>query len=120
MFYVGAKSTTTNLHLDRQGFNFLYVVSGKKPVVLLPNDQRTAQNFTTGLEINYSFWPGIDILSGPLPPPAVEIFLGGPVEGVHIPYHTWHAVENLVPTVAVGYIQDYPLTTEAEMNCRYK
>ena len=112
MLYVGAENTTTHMHFDLQSFTFLWVASGRKRVRILPNDQRTARNVSMVNELYYSVWPEpggrTDFLhQDPLPPHAVDVVLG-PGEGMYIPYHTWHAVENLEPTVAFGLIRDFP------------
>jgi hypothetical protein len=104
-FWVGAANTSTGMHYDDNDYAFLYVVSGRKRVVLLPNDERTAEyGCETKLE-GHSCWTGMDILSGPLPPHAVEIELG-PGEGMVIPQLSWHAVQNLEPTIAFGVLLD--------------
>jgi Cupin-like domain len=104
-FWVGAANTSTGMHYDDEDFGFLYVTAGRKRVVMLPNDYRTA-NYTCETYIEgHSCWTGIDILSGPLPAHAVE-FEVGPGEGIVIPTLAWHAVQNLEPTVAFGMLLD--------------
>jgi hypothetical protein len=104
-FWVGAANTSTGMHYDDNDFAFLYVVTGRKRVVMLPNDERTAEYTCQTLVEGHSCWTGIDILSGPLPPHGVEFELG-PGEGIVIPQFAWHAVQNLEPTIAFGVLLD--------------
>jgi hypothetical protein len=102
-FFVGGTNTTTPMHYDSDDFNFLWLVEGRKRVVLIPNDERTVgkydclDNFFEG----HSCWTGIDILNGPLPEHAIE-FEMKPGDGLLIPEKMWHAVKNLEPSVAYG------------------
>jgi hypothetical protein len=91
LIWVGGANTSTSMHWDADSFNFLWVVQGRKRVVLLPNDNRTAGFYDCQVEVEegeHSCWTGVDILSGPLPPHAVEIEIG-PGEGVYLPYLSW-------------------------------
>jgi hypothetical protein len=102
-FFVGGKNTTTPMHYDSDDFNFLWLVEGRKRVILIPNDERTVgkydclDNFFEG----HSCWTGIDVLNGPLPEHAIE-FEMKPGDGLLIPDKMWHAVKNLEPSVAYG------------------
>jgi Cupin-like domain len=100
-FWVGAAGTITGMHYDDDDYGFLYVTSGRKRIVVIPNDERTL-NYTCETYIeDHSCWTGIDVLNGPLPPHAVEFEIG-PGEGIFIPSLAWHAVMNLEPTIAFG------------------
>ena len=101
-FFVGGTNTSTPMHYDYDAFNFLWLVQGRKRVVLIPNDERTIGKYECVSSFEYhSCWTGVDILSGPLPEYAIEIELG-PGDGLFIPGKTWHAVMNLEPSVAYG------------------
>jgi len=102
-FFVGGKNTSTPMHYDSDDFNFLWLVEGRKRVVLIPNDETTygkydcLDNFFEG----HSCWTGIGILRGPLPEHAIEIEMK-PGDGLLIPEKMWHAVKNLEPSLAYG------------------
>jgi len=101
-FFVGGTNTSTPMHYDEDDFNFLWLLEGRKRVVLIPNDERNAGNYKCVSDfVGHSCWTGIDILTGPLPEFAVEVELG-PGDGLFIPGKTWHAVMNLEPSVAYG------------------
>jgi hypothetical protein len=101
-FFVGGTNTSTPMHYDTDDFNFLWLLEGRKRVVLIPNDERTVATYTCISSFEgHSCWTGIDILNGPLPEFAVEVELG-PGDGLFIPGKTWHAVKNLEPSVAYG------------------
>jgi len=96
---VGADETYTRLHLDWDAFNFLWVLEGRKRIILIPNTgQYECKVYLKG----HSCWPDIDIFNSELPPEAVVVELG-PGEGVSIPYQSWHAVQNLDATIAYGF-----------------
>jgi len=85
------------MHYDTDVFNFLYVVSGRKRFVLVPNDERTEGAFNSESNTDGGTgWGKIDLLdkSKPLPELAVELELG-PGQGIAVPYLSWHAVENI-------------------------
>jgi hypothetical protein len=102
-FFVGGTNTTTPMHYDSDDFNFLWLVEGRKRVILIPNDERTVgkydclDNFFEG----HSCWTGIDVLNGLLPEHAID-FEMKPGDGLLIPEKMWHAVKNLEPSVAYG------------------
>jgi len=101
-FFVGGTNTSTPMHYDVDDFNFLWLLEGRKRVVLIPNDERTSDSYDcVSSFVEHSCWTGIDILTGPLPEFAVEVELG-PGDGLFIPGKTWHAVMNLEPSVAYG------------------
>ncbi len=101
-FFVGGTNTSTPMHYDDDEFNFLWLVEGRKRVVMLPNDERTAEKYDCITSFKgHSCWSGVDILEGPLPEFAVEVELG-PGDGLFIPGRAWHAVKNLEPSVAYG------------------
>eukprot|EP00978_Attheya_sp_CCMP212_P034540 scaffold145101_cov59-Attheya_sp.AAC.3 len=104
--YVGGVNSTSQVHLDLQSFGFIYVVEGVKRIILMPNDQRTSDQFPMVKEVFYSVWPGVDILNGPLPEHAQEFILEKG-EGIQIPYFTWHAVQNLEPCISYGLMRDW-------------
>eukprot|EP00978_Attheya_sp_CCMP212_P011424 scaffold28203_cov59-Attheya_sp.AAC.2 len=109
--YVGGVNSTSHVHLDHQAFNFIWVIAGRKRVVLIPNDPQSSLQVDLINEAAYSVWPGVDVPSGPLPYDDVE-FIPGPGEGMQIPYYSWHiyAVHNLEPSVSYGLIRDWPET----------
>jgi len=102
--WMGAKGTITGMHFDTELFNFLYVVEGKKRVVLIPNDHRTDNMFKIKSFYSGSAWTGIDVLSKDfvLPEGSVDVEVG-PGEGIVIPFRWWHSVENLEDTLAYGF-----------------
>jgi hypothetical protein len=82
--------------------NFLYVVEGRKRVIIIPNDERTQGAFETGInEDGGTGWANVNVLdrSVPLPEHAIEVEVG-PGQGIAIPYVAWHAVENLETSLA--------------------
>jgi len=98
-FWVGANGTSTPLHIDDDSFNFLWVLEGRKRVVLIPNEgQFECKTFIP----NHSCWPKLDVFNDELPSNAVVIELG-PGEGIEIPYQAWHAVKNEDATIAFGF-----------------
>jgi hypothetical protein len=101
-FFVGGTNTSTPMHYDVDDFNVLWLVEGRKRVVLIPNDERTVDKYEcVSSFLGHSCWTGENILDGPLPEFAVEVELG-PGDGLFIPGKTWHAVKNLEPSVAYG------------------
>jgi len=99
--WIGAKGTKSPMHFDTDTFNFLYVVEGKKRVILIPNDDESIKPNSVGNGVAYT---GIDILSpGVTLPPRAVVFEVGAGQGLVIPYLAWHAVENLEATVAYGW-----------------
>jgi mannose-6-phosphate isomerase-like protein (cupin superfamily) len=101
-FFVGGTNTSTPMHYDVDEFNVLWLVEGRKRVVLIPNDERTIDRYDCVSSFaGHSCWTGENILDGPLPEFAVEVELG-PGDGLFIPGKTWHAVKNLEPSVAYG------------------
>jgi hypothetical protein len=95
------KGTVTHMHLDTDIFQFLYVVHGKKRVVVIPNDERTVNLYKPRRD-GFSMWTDVDILNttAPLPKYAQEFILT-PGTGLSIPYLAWHAVENM--ETSIGY-----------------
>jgi len=101
--FVGGSNTTTAMHYDTDLFNFLWVVEGRKRVVMIPNNERTQGRYSLVSAYSGSGWTGEDILNSDyqLPTDAVVVELGAQ-EGLVLPYLCWHAVRNLEPTVAYG------------------
>ena len=100
--WIGAKGSTTAMHVDDHHFNMLYVVRGLKRLVLIDHTHpylcsEPAQNPT-------ACWVHWDILSSP-PPESREVLLGAG-QAFILPASHWHAVENLEPTIAVGINED--------------
>ena len=102
--WLGGKGTRTPMHFDTDLFNFLYVVEGKKRVIVIPNDASTEGMFPIKEYFSGSGWTGIDILDENfvLPEGSLDVEIG-PGEGIFIPFRTWHAVENVENTVAYGF-----------------
>ena len=103
--FLGAKGTRTNLHYDADVFNFLYVVEGRKRMILIPNDERTVEKFPTTLnEDGGTGHSDLDVLNTnmTLPKHAIEIEIG-PGQGIAVPYLCWHAVENLELSLAYSF-----------------
>eukprot|EP00586_Coscinodiscus_wailesii_P021704 CAMPEP_0172519420 /NCGR_PEP_ID=MMETSP1066-20121228/291410_1 /TAXON_ID=671091 /ORGANISM="Coscinodiscus wailesii, Strain CCMP2513" /LENGTH=397 /DNA_ID=CAMNT_0013302007 /DNA_START=454 /DNA_END=1647 /DNA_ORIENTATION=- len=101
--FVGSTNTTTSMHYDTDLFNFLWVVEGRKRIIMIPNNSKTQGRYKLQSAYSGSGWTGIDILSRnyELPDDAIEVEIGAG-EGIMFPYLCWHAVENLEPTVAYG------------------
>lgn len=97
--WVGANGSVTSMHWDYQRFSLLHVVEGRKRIVLIdPAFEFSCDPQPVADPV--SCWSGLDILSSP-PLYAREVVL----EAGHtlvIPPRTWHAVENLAPTIAWG------------------
>lgn len=102
--WLGGKGTRTPMHFDTELFNFLYVVQGKKRVVVIPNDHRTKGMFPIKEFFSGSAWTGVDVLDPnfELPEGSIDVEIG-PGEGIFIPFRNWHAVENVENTVAYGF-----------------
>jgi len=102
--FAGSKGTSTSMHYDNDLFNFLWVSEGRKRIVLIPNDDRTAGKFDITSAFSGTAHTGIDILNKdmPLPEFAVEIEIGAG-EGIYFPYMCWHAIKNLEDTLAFGW-----------------
>jgi mannose-6-phosphate isomerase-like protein (cupin superfamily) len=99
--YQGAAGTSTAMHFDTDQFGFLYVVEGRKRVVVLENTglvNETRFNITSFF--HGSAWTDLDILKTEHQPEGTLVFEVGPGEGIVIPSRAWHAVENLEPTLA--------------------
>jgi hypothetical protein len=107
--YIGGANSISPVHIDHQTFNFIYVVEGRKRVILIPNDNTTDYLFHTAKETYFSVWPGVDVINGDIPPEAFEVILEAG-QGIQIPYYMWHAVQNLAPTISYGLIRDFPQT----------
>lgn len=103
--FVGAKGTTNHAHFDSDVFNFLYLVEGKKRLVIVPNDERTVHTLSLKLnEDGGTGWLNTNLLNSthPFPEYAVELELNAG-EGIAIPYLSWHAVENLEASLAYSF-----------------
>jgi len=101
--WLGCKGSTTALHVDDQRFNVLLVLRGAKRIVTIDDADTSFQCYKPAHN-RKACWAGVDVLS--LPPPAgiaglreVTLRAG---EALLIPENTWHSVENLEPTIAVG------------------
>jgi len=103
-FMLGSPGTFTSLHNDLDVFNFLWVLKGKKRIVIIPYDEESIARYQCETFMKgHSCWPAVDVLhSDTLPPRAVEFEIG-PGQGVVIPQLAWHAVINLEPTIAFGF-----------------
>ena len=93
----------TPSHYDSDTFNFLYLVEGRKRVVIVPNDELTQGWFK---DITVEEGSGYASLhenmldpNTPLPERSIDIILEAG-EAIFIPYVSWHAVENLEPSLA--------------------
>jgi len=116
-FWCGGKGTFTAWHTDMEDMSVLYVIQGKKRVVLAPpiydNDMYKREKYYLG-----SFWSEVDFLNPDLTKfpkyknvKTREIIVNSG-EAIQIPRHWWHAVENLEPTIAItycAYTHNYPL-----------
>ncbi len=92
------------MHYDSDTFNFLYLVEGRKRVVLIPNDARTKDLYEVRTnEDGGTAWVEEDTLARGyiLPDCAIDIILEAG-EGLAIPSLAWHAVENLEASLAFG------------------
>mmetsp|Transcript_14165 Transcript_14165/g.20926 ORF Transcript_14165/g.20926 Transcript_14165/m.20926 type:complete len:327 (+) Transcript_14165:239-1219(+) len=102
--WMGAEGSMTPMHFDTDLFNILYVVEGKKRVVLIPNDRRTDGMFPIQKFYSGSAYTGIDILAKDYElPEGSHDFVVEAGQGLIIPRRWWHAVENLEPTIAYGF-----------------
>ena len=104
--WVGARGSTTAMHVDDVSFNVLYVLEGAKRVLLIDPDAVAGRYECNVPHIgDNSCWSLVDILSHP-PPEAVEVVLRRG-DALVTPPAFWHAVENLEPTLAVG-LNEFP------------
>mmetsp|Transcript_38134 Transcript_38134/g.92303 ORF Transcript_38134/g.92303 Transcript_38134/m.92303 type:complete len:327 (-) Transcript_38134:1773-2753(-) len=102
--WMGAAGSMTPMHFDTDLFNILYVVEGKKRVILIPNDIRTDGMFPIQKFYSGSAYTGVDILAKDYKlPEGSHEFIVEAGQGLIIPRRWWHAVENLEPTVAYGF-----------------
>jgi len=101
--WVGANGSKTALHYDKDSINYLYVIRGRKKVVIFPHSEGSPQwhQCDGGHFDANSCWTGNDVLSHP-PDHATVVYVG-PGEALEIPFLYWHSVENLEPSIAVSY-----------------
>ena len=106
-FWLGAKGSTTAMHIDDVSFNILYVLHGTKRIVLIDPERVPKGRYTCTVPHvgDNSCWGHVDILTEP-PPEAVTVVLRTG-EALVTPPAWWHSVENLEPTLAVG-LNDFP------------
>jgi len=99
--FLGGKGTTTAMHFDTDAFSFLYVVEGRKRVVMLENTGLVNETrFNVSSFFHGSAWTDMDILKTENQPEGTLVVEVGPGEGVAIPHRAWHSVENLEHTIA--------------------
>uniref|UniRef100_A0A7S2LGM3 JmjC domain-containing protein n=1 Tax=Leptocylindrus danicus TaxID=163516 RepID=A0A7S2LGM3_9STRA len=102
--FMGANGTSTPMHYDSDRFNFLYVVEGKKKVVVIPNDKRTENMFEVMQFYSGSAYTGIDVFDDGFDLPEGSMLLDvNAGEGISIPYRWWHAVRNVDATLAYSF-----------------
>ena len=99
--FMGSGGTRTPMHFDTDLFNFLFVVEGKKRVVLVPKNKKTDKMFPLKEFYSGSGWTGVDILdsSFELPEGSVtfDVCAG---QGIFIPFRWYHAVDNVESSVS--------------------
>jgi Cupin-like domain len=102
--FAGAKGTKTPLHYDDDLFNFLYLIEGRKRIVIIPNDSRTRGTFTTHQNNDGGTgWGELDVFAenATWPEHTVEVVLEAG-QAIALPYLCWHAVYNLEDALAVS------------------
>lgn len=117
--WVGAEGSSTALHKDSYFVNYMYVVAGRKRVVLVAPSAGDSDTYGAGHNCSWfhgTCWPRVDVLTEP--PSEATVVEVGAGEGFHIPYLYWHAVENLQPTVAVSFVAEFA-EEEEEGACSY-
>ena len=99
--FMGGKSTKTAMHFDTDTFSFLYVVEGKKRVVMLENTGLVNETrFNVSSFFTGSAWTDLNILEPENQPEGTVVMDVGPGQGIMIPHRAWHSVENLEHTIA--------------------
>jgi hypothetical protein len=99
--FLGGKGTKTAMHFDTDAFSFLYVVEGKKRVVMLENTGLVNETrFNVSSFFHGSAWTNLNILEPKNQPEGTVVMDVGPGQGVMIPHRAWHSVENLEHTIA--------------------
>ena len=99
--FLGGKGTTTAMHYDTDAFSFLYVVEGRKKVILLENTGLLNETrFNISSFFHGSAWTDLNIIKSENQPEGTVVIEVGPGEGISIPHRAWHAVENVEHTVA--------------------
>lgn len=100
---IGGKGTTTAMHYDSDTFNFLYVVEGRKKVVMLDNVGLLDETrFKIKTAYPGSAWADLNILDDAQQPEGTVVMELQAGQGAVIPHRAWHSVENLEDTVAFG------------------
>ncbi|CAB9527270.1 transcription factor jumonji [Seminavis robusta] len=102
--FLGAAKTSTGLHYDTDQFNCLYVVEGKKKVVVIPNDENSEGMYPFKSIFNGSAWSDANVLVDDvtLPSGGRSIILHSG-EAIVIPYRWWHSVVNLEQTMSFSF-----------------
>lgn len=106
-FWCGGKGTTTAWHTDIEDHSVLYVITGKKKILVAKpsSDMYPRDKYFLG-----SLWSQIDFKEPDLDRypkyKDVEIkeFLLKAGDALYIPRNWWHCVENLEPTIAITYL----------------
>lgn len=110
-FWIGPKGSRTSIHWDSDDYNFLYMIKGRKKIILIKNKvvkdwnksfEKKGGNFCN-LEHEKEFgscWPGFNLFKDKKIKKKIIILKPG--EGLSIPKYYWHAVENLDDTIAAG------------------
>ena len=88
------------MHFDSDLFNFLFVVEGKKRVVLVPKNKKADKMLPLKEFYSGSGWIGVDILDSSFELPVGSVTLTCVPARVFIPFRWYHAVENAESSVS--------------------
>ncbi len=107
-FWLGGIGTTTSFHVDIEDISYLYIIEGCKKIYLI-NPKYTRYMYPYPTYYHYAIYSQIDFKNidyqkYPLfKYVKIETVILKEGQSILIPRNWWHAVENIIPTVAISY-----------------
>jgi len=107
-FWMGGKGTTTGWHTDIEDLNYLYLVRGKKRIMLISpmyNECMYEENITAfGARYSSIDFKNVDYDKYPkFKNVVIHTYILNEGDCIHIPKNWWHCVENLEDSIGVVY-----------------
>jgi len=107
-FWMGGKGTTTGWHTDIEDLNYLYLVKGKKRIMLISpiyNECMYEENITTfGARYSSIDFKNVDYDKYPkFKNVVIYTYILNEGDCIHIPKNWWHCVENLEDSIGIVY-----------------